>query len=122
MTLQRILVLLLACHTKLFGDDLGFVAHMNVFKSAPETIMYNGIDHLGITHAIAGARLGQQVGRITHTLHAPGHERLGIPSANSLGREHNSLESRATDFVDSKGRKIVGQTSMNSRLARRSLS
>ncbi len=121
MALQREMILLVAGDAKLFGDDLGFVAHVDVFEGAPQAVMHDGIDHFGVAHAIAGARLRQQVGRIAHALHATRDECLRIACANGLGRQHHRFQTGAADLVDGKSGDFIGQTGMNGGLPRWSL-
>ena len=83
--------------------------------------MHDGIYYFPIAHAVACASFRQQVGSIAHALHAACHKGLVVAGTDRLGGQHDRLQTRATHFIDGKGRKIVWQASMNGGLASRRL-
>src|SRR5262249_40472598 len=105
----------------LLSDDLGLLAHMHALEGAPEAVMHHRVDHLGVAHTIAGARLGQQVRRIAHAFHAAGDVEVPVAGLDRLRGEHYRLEAGAADLVDGDGGDIRWDATMQRRLARRSL-
>src|SRR5262249_27538622 len=84
--------------------------HVYIFKCAPQAIMYHSIDYFIVTHTVARARFGKQIGSVAHTLHTACNEYLLIACANGLRRKHHGFEARATDLIDSECGDIVRQT------------
>ncbi len=122
MTPQRKPVLLFSRNPELLGNNLRLVTHVNILKSAPQTIMNDRVYNLAIAHAVPRARLRQQVRSIAHALHAAGHKRLLIARAYRLRRQHHSLQAGATDLIHSKRRNIDRKPRVNRGLSRRRLS
>src|SRR6059058_4931755 len=115
-------VLLFSRNPELLGDNLRLVTHVNILKSAPQTIMNDRVYNLAIAHAVPRARLRQQVRSIAHALHAAGHKRLLIARAYRLRRQHHSLQAGATHLIHSKRRNIDRKPGVNRGLSRRRLS
>ena len=62
-----------------------------------------------VADAVAGARLGQQVGRVGHRLHAAGQDDVGRAGQDQVVGQHGGLHARAADLVDGGGAGGVGQ-------------
>jgi hypothetical protein len=74
-----------------------------------------------MTHAQAGAGLGQHVRGLAHVLHAAGDDHLGIAAADGLGGQVQGFQPRAADLVQGHGRYGMRQAGADGGLARRVL-
>ena len=94
------LVLLFAGEVEFLRTFLGEAAHQSalvvrIFQAVEEHV----VQHLLVTHAIAGTRLGQQVGRVAHGLHAAGdHDVVGAGADEVVG-QHGGFHGRAAHLV-----------------------
>ena len=61
------------------------------------------------------------MGGPAHVFHAPGHDHVGIPHLDGLGREHDRLEPGAADLVDRDALHLLGQAGLDGRLLGRIL-
>ncbi len=100
---------------------LGGDAHVVVVERVPQAVGDHAVDHLGVAHAQAGARGGQDVRRQAHVLHAAGDDYLGIAAADGLGAQVQGLEAGAADLVQGQAWHGVGQAGEDRRLACRVL-
>ena len=73
-----------------------FVTDVGVLQAVVEHV----VDDLAVTHAIAAARLGQQVGGVTHRFHAAGNHDVVAARGEQIVREHRRLHARSAHFVD----------------------
>ena len=53
--------------------------------------------------AVAGAGLGQEIGRIAHALHAAGQHDRGRTCVDDIVRQHGGLHAGAANLVDGGG-------------------
>ena len=75
-----------------------------------------------MTDPIAAARLGQEVRRVGHGLHAAGDDDLGRAGPDEIMGEHGRLHAGAADLVDGRRACCVRQACPARGLAGRSLS
>jgi hypothetical protein len=98
------LVLRLAGEVVAAGAVLGEGAHqaalvllgVAVFQAVEEHVVH----HLAVAEAVAAARLGQQVGRVGHRLHAAGDHDLVAAGKQQVVRQHGRLHAGAAHLVD----------------------
>ncbi len=74
------LVLGLAREAVLLRGGIGKTTHELPIPGALQAVVEHVIQHFLVAHAIAGAGLGQQVGRIGHRLDAAGDDHLAEPA------------------------------------------
>ena len=58
------------------------------------------VEHLAVAEAVAGARLGQQVGGVGHRFHAAGDHDLVAAGEDEIVGQHGGLHARAAHLVD----------------------
>ncbi len=83
--------------------------------------MDNAVDDGAVAQPIAGAGLGQQVGRQAHVLHATRDVDVAVARADQAGREHDGLEAGAAHLVDGQSPHLGREAPMDGCLARRRL-
>ncbi len=104
------------------GALLGEAPHQPAFVvGVLEPVVEHVVDHLGVAHAIPGARLRQEVGRVGHRFHAAGHDDFICSASQEIVREHRRLHSRAAHLVHGRAARGEGQTGAERGLARRRL-
>ena len=79
------------------------------------------VEQFAVAHAIAGARLQQQVGSVGHGLKAASDGEVAIAAAQAIGGHHHGLHARAAHLVDSGGRYRIGDAGLQRRLSCRGL-
>ena len=82
-------VLLLACDSVFFGDQLAGHAHVKIFISVPQAVVNHRIHDLGIAEAIAGTRLRQKIRAVGHGFHATGDDDFRFTQLNGLRGERD---------------------------------
>ena len=95
----------------------GATALVGVFQAVEHQVVKNAV----VPDAVAPARLGQQVGRVGHALHAAGHQHVGAAGQQHVMRQHGCAHPRAAHLAQRDGAGTVGQASFESGLARRRL-
>ena len=95
-----VLVLLLAGEAVGVVVLLGRLAHRLVVEGVEEPVVEGGVDELGVAVAVALARLGQQVRRLGHRLHAAGDDDLELAGADELVGHRDGAQARQADLVD----------------------
>jgi hypothetical protein len=68
-----------------------------------QPVHHHVIDDAIMAGAIARARLGQEIRRVAHALHAAGQHDLGRAGLDDVVRQHGRLHAGATDLVDGGG-------------------
>ena len=86
-----------------------------------EAVHHHVIDDPVMTGTIAAAGLRQQIGRIAHALHAPGHHDLGGTGVDNVMSQHGCFHAGAADLVDGRRTRRVRQSGASGGLARRRL-
>ncbi len=66
--------------------ELGAVAHVDVAVGVPQAVMDQGIDHLRVAQPVSLARLGQQIRRVAHRLHAARHHHVVLAGGDGVAR------------------------------------
>src|SRR5690606_15969682 len=112
-------ILFLAADAVFFDDVLGGDAHVVIVEGIPQAIVDHGVDHCPVTHALAVAAVGNNVGRLAHAFLAAGNHHLGVATTDCLDRHVNGLETGAANLVDGHGRHRSGYPSVDGGLARR---
>jgi len=84
------------------------VAHVEIVVHIPEAVLDHGIGQLAVPQPVTGARLVQQIRRIAHALHAPGHHDIGIADHDRLRRQHHRLQAGAAHLVDGHAGDVIG--------------
>jgi len=79
------------------------------------------VDDAIMTGAVTAARLGQQIGRVAHALHAAGDDDPGGAGIDDVMRQHRGLHAGAADLVDGGGAGRIRQFGAARGLPRRSL-
>jgi hypothetical protein len=69
---------------ELVADLGGLGEHLLAGEGVGEPVVDHRIERLGVPHAVAEAGLLEQVGRVRHRLHAPGHSQLEVAGADLL--------------------------------------
>jgi hypothetical protein len=68
-------------------------------ERAPEAVADHRVDQLTVVHAVALARVGKQVGRAGHRLHAAGDDDLGVACLDHLIGEVHRVDAGEADLV-----------------------
>ncbi len=105
----------------LAGVALGAGAHVHGVERAPETVVDHRVEQLAVAHAVALARLLQEVGRLGHRLHAAGDDDLGVAGLDHLVGEVDRVDAREAHLVDRHRRHRHRDPALHRRLARRHL-
>ena len=117
--LDRIGVLFGAAELIGLRRRLAEIAHRAAaFIGVFEAVEQHMVDDAVMAHAIAAARLGEQIGRVRHRFHAAGDDDLGRSRQNEIMGEHGRLHAGAADLVDGGRARGVGQSGASGRLAR----
>ena len=74
-----------------------------------EPVEQHVVEDAIVADAVAGTRLGQQVGRVGHRLHAAGQDDVGRAGQDQVVGQHGGLHARAAHLVDGGGAGGVGQ-------------
>jgi hypothetical protein len=99
----------------------GLLHHVLAGERVRQPVLDHPVDRLGIAHAVAEARIGQQVRRVRHALHAA--RDAGVEVAGPDGRvdQPDRADARRADLVDRLGGHVLGNAALDLRLARRDL-
>ena len=95
------------------GGIFAISAHQAVLVSILQSIEEHVILHLAMAHAVAATRLGQQVGRIGHALHAAGHDNVRPTERDLIGTDHHRLHAGAADLGNGRARHRVWNAGMD---------
>ena len=114
-------VLALARDAGLLVVLLGGEAHGDVVEGVGQAVEHHGVDQGAVAEAVAGARTGQQVGRLGHRLHAARHHDVGVAGADHLVGQVDRVEPGEAHLVDGVGRDGHGDAGLHGRLAGRDL-
>jgi len=71
-----------------------------------------------VTNAVTAASLLQQVGRVGHALHAPGHQHLVRARQQHVMREHGCAHARAAHLAQRDRARAFGQAAFEGSLSR----
>ena len=105
-----------------FRGSLAEIAHRAAgLVGVLQPVHHHVIDNAVMAGAVAGAGLGQQIGRIAHALHAAGQHDRGRACIDDVMGQHGRLHAGATDLVDGGGAGGVGQFGAAGGLASRCL-
>ena len=74
--------------------------------------MDHRVQRLGVAHAVAEARLGQQVGRPRHRLHAAADADLDVARADRLVEQHRRAQARGAHLVDGLAGDLLGMPAL----------
>ncbi len=118
MTARGICVLCLAADRVMLGDDLSGVAHMALFKRAPEAVGDHRIQQLAVAHPKALAHARQEVWTVAHRFHPAGDGNIDVSGRDPLNAEHHRPETRSAHHVDGERRDTVGKAAAERRLPR----
>ena len=80
------------------------------------------VNHLPVPQPRAAAHLGQDVGRVCHAFHAAGDHDAGVPQCDLIKGNHRRFHARAAHLVQCRGRHVLTQARLESRLPCRRLS
>ena len=80
--------------------------------------MDHRVERLGVAHAEAEARLGQQVGRARHRLHAAADADLDVARADRLVEQDRGAQARGAHLVDGLAGDLLGDPGLDLGLAR----
>ncbi len=111
-------VLFRARECVLVGGRFGEVPHHVAVVGVLQTVEKHVVQHLLVTHAVAAARLGQQVRCIAHGLHAAGHHDVRRAGPHQVVCQHGGLHAGAADLVDGGAANAGGQSRGKRGLAR----
>jgi hypothetical protein len=70
----------------------GGVAHVGSRCNSPQAVVDHAIDELAVAEALSRARVGKQIRREAHVLHAAREDRVRIAELDGLRGEHHGLE------------------------------
>ncbi len=115
---QRPAVEVGARHLELLADLRRLDEHLLARERVGEPVVDHRVEHLGVAHAVAEARLRQQVGRLRHRLHAAAHADLHVARADRLVEDHRGAQPRGADLVDRLRGDLLGDARLDLRLAR----
>ena len=93
------LVLLLAGQVVAAVGLLGELAHRDLVEGVGQAVVGHRVDQLGVAVLRAGARVGQQVRRLGHRLHAAGDDDLELAGADQLVGQRDRVEAGQADLV-----------------------
>ena len=97
-------ILLRAREVVLRGRGFGKAAHELAVERALQPVVEHVIEHFAVTHAIAAARLRQQVRRIGHGFEPARERDLDVAGADLVRGGHDGLQPRAAHLVQRGGR------------------
>ena len=115
---QRPAVEVRAGHLQLVADLGGLDEHLLAGERVGEAVVDHRVEHLGVAHAIAEARLRQQIGGLRHRLHAAADTDLEVAGADRLVEDHRRPQPRRADLVDRLGGDLLGNPRLDLGLAR----
>ena len=96
-----------------FGEDPHETALVEgIFQAVYEHV----VEHPAVTHAIAGACLLEQVGRVAHALHAAGHHDVVTARAKQIVGQHGGFHARAAHLVDGRASGLRAEPGAEGRL------
>ena len=121
MAAQREAVHVRAGHLELLGDLGGLRGHLLARERVGEPVVGHGVERLDVAHAEPEARLGEQVGRPRHRLHAARHRELEIARAHGLIDDADGPQARGADLVDGLRGDLLGDPGLDLGLAGRDL-
>ncbi len=96
-------VLLFAGDAVFCSDHLRGCAHVEVVVCVPQAVVDHRVDESAVAHAIAGAGLREQIGRVGHRLHAAGDDDFRVACLDGLGGERDGAKTRAADLIHGEG-------------------
>ncbi len=79
-------------------------AHRLAVPRALQPVVEHVVDQLGVTHAVSGSGLEQQVGRIAHRLEPARQRERGAAGADLVRRQHQGVHAGAAHLVHGRGR------------------
>src|SRR5207248_666845 len=115
---QRPLVLLTARDLVLPRTTRAVDAHVAMIHGAPQPVLDHRVDDLAVAHAVAQARLIEQVRRVAHALHAAGDDDLRLARVDQERAQVDRFEGGAADLVNAERGYMRGQASLEGRLPR----
>ena len=121
MAAQREAVHVRAGHLELLGDLGGLRGHLLARERVGEPVVGHGVERLDVAHAEPEARLGEQVGRPRHRLHAARHREVEIARAHGLIDDADGPQARGADLVDGLRGDLLGDPGLDLGLAGRDL-
>ena len=108
MAAQREAIQIGAGHLELLGDLRRLRGHHLAREGVREAVVGHRVNRVDVAHAEAEARLGQQIGRPRHRLHATRDGELEVACAHSLVDHADGPQARGTDLVDRLGGDLLG--------------
>jgi len=123
MTLECQLVLFLPGDPVLGGDVFRREAHVVGVEDLPEAVMDHQVGDLaeGHVHPVTPAGIRHCVRDIAHVLHAARHDDVGVTGTDGLGSQGDGLHPRGADLLNGDYVRLLGETGVDRRLARRIL-
>ncbi len=115
---QRPAVHVRARHLELVADLGRLDEHLLARERVGEPVVDHRVEHLRVAHAVAEARLRQQVGSLGHRLHAAADADLHVAGADRLVEDHRRAQPRRADLVDRLRGDLLGDAGLDLRLAR----
>ena len=96
-------------------------AHVVLVVHIPQAVNDHAVDHFPVAHALAIARVVQNVGRSAHVFLTTGDDNFAVAPGHSLRGQHHRFEARATHRIDGQSRHLFGNTRLHQGLACRVL-
>ena len=121
MAAQREAIQIGAGHLELLGDLRRLRGHHLAREGVGEAVVGHRVNRVDVAHAEAEARLGQQIGRPRHRLHAARDGELEVACAHSLVDQADGPQARGTDLVDRLGGDLLGNPRLDLGLPGRDL-
>ena len=103
---------------QLVGDPARLVDHLLFGEGVGEAVVGHRVDGADVAHAKAEASAGQQVGRLAHRLHPPGHRDLSVAGADREVGDADRAHARGADLVDRLRGHLLGDAALDLGLAR----
>ena len=119
---QRPAVEIGAGHLELVADLGRLDEHLLARERVGEPVVDHRVEHLRVAHAVAEARLRQQIRSLGHRLHAPADADLQVAGADRLVEDHRRAQPRGADLVDRLRGDLLGDAGLDLGLARGNLS
>ena len=86
MAVESVFVLAIAAHVVAFRHDFAGVAHVEVFKRVPQSVVNHGIHDRAVSQPVSFARAGQQIRSVRHALHSARNNDFRIAALYPLRR------------------------------------
>ncbi|CFM66585.1 Uncharacterised protein [Bordetella pertussis] len=119
--LVRIRVLLFAGEAVFARGQVGVMPHQPAFVGILQAVAVHVVEQLAVPEPISLARLGDQMRRIAHRLHAAGQHHIGRSGAQHVMRQHGGLHARAAHLAQGGGLHVGRQPCAEHGLAGRRL-